>query len=180
MPLSPTAGVLLVGAGVGMAIVLRETWVSARRHHAPAAFFALMVGATAVWVAVAAGALAGVLPGGAVTVPSVAILLLAVFGHRLIPKLGGPVGTSDLLRAYTEIGELVMRADLTPSEADGLRRRITRLRRYRNPKTARFIDAAQSMLLDWADGLINDPDEREARRQQVLSLGDEVFLGDDA
>jgi hypothetical protein len=179
MPLSPTAGALLVGAGVALAIVLREMWFRARRHDAPPAIFGLMVGGTAVWVAVAAGALMGALPVGAVTLPTVAILLFAVLGHLLIPMLGGPVGTSDLLRAYTEIGALVMRPDLTPSEVDGLRRKITRLRRYRNPKTAKFIDAAQSMLLDWADGRLSDPDEREARRQPVLSLGDEVFLGDD-
>jgi hypothetical protein len=94
--------------------------------------------------------------------------------------LGGPVGTSDLLRAYTEIGEAVMRPNLTRVELDELRRKIADLRRYRNPKSAEFIDAAQSMLIDWADGRLKDLDAREARRQHVLKLGDDLFLGDDA
>jgi hypothetical protein len=43
-----------------------------------------------------------------------------------------------------------------------------------------LIDAAQSMLLDWADGRPDEADARETRRQHVLALGDELFMADEA
>lgn len=181
MPLSPTGALLLVGAGVGLVVVVRAAWVWGRRYHAPVGFFGVLALATAAWMIVATGVVIGALHISAIIIPSFAIFAVVMLGRRLVPLLGGFVGKRELLRAHTEIGDLARRSDqLTRTEFEALRRKIVQLKRYRNPETAAFVDAAQSMWLDWADQQPVDPEELEARRQHVLALGDELFLGGDA
>lgn len=176
--MSPFGWVLLVIVGAGLALVLREVWLRARRDEAPPAFFALILTGAAVWAMVAAGVVSEALPATAVVAVSIAILAFAAWGHRLIPALGSRVGAADLLRAYSEIAVVVRRPDVTEAELGDLRRKAERLGRFRNRRTERFIDAAQALLGDWADGRLTDAGEREARRQHLLELGDELFLGD--
>lgn len=181
MPPIDFGTIAFVIAGVLLAVTFGQVWAWASRVHAPTAFYVVLSLAYGIWVAVAAAVVAGWIPRELVLVPSVICLALPVAGRRLIALMGGTVGVADLLREWSAIAADVRRSDtLTEPEMAALRKKVLRLGRYRSPLTATFIDAAQEMLLDWADGRPVTPELHEERRQHVLALGDEIFVAENA